>query len=68
MGSCSYCVRRIKRRLWLAVRWMVGLPWRRIVIARVTDHERSDDTDIRAAPEAAYCKVMSCELNLIGYV
>jgi hypothetical protein len=37
-------------------------------MARVTDHERGDDTDIQAAPEAAYCKAMSCELNLVGYV
>ena len=37
-------------------------------MARVTDHEPGDDTDIQAAPEAAYCKAMSCELNLVGYV
>lgn len=37
-------------------------------IAWMTDHERDDDTDIQAAPEAAYCKATSCELNLVGCV
>ena len=37
-------------------------------IVWVTDHERGDDTDIQAAPEVAYCKAMSCELNLVDYV
>ena len=34
----------------------------------MTDYERGADTDIQAAPEAGYYKVMSCELNLVGYV
>ena len=37
-------------------------------IAWMTDYERGADTDIQAAPEAGYYKVMSCELNLVGYV
>ena len=37
-------------------------------MAWVTGHERGDDTDVHAVPEAAYRKAMGSELNRSGYV